>query len=304
MLTELQEYQQDLFSEIRGEDELVVLARGLGLLRLITNLLHSYDAAGNNLIVVVGADERENGWIGEALAEHAAISRSPLARGLTQVNTDMTNVATRAKMYSKGGIYSITSRILVVDVLSKLLDPETITGLVVLHAERIVATSIEAFIVRIFRQSNKNGFLKAFSDNPEPFASGFSPLTTMMRNLFLRKPSLWPRFHVTVAKSLEGRKKAEVIEFDVPMTESMRDIQNAILECVEVNISELRKAGTGLELEDWTLDSALHKNFDAIIRRHLDPIWHRINYRARQIVNDLTVLRGILQLVSPPSLLM
>ena len=49
----------------RSEDELVLLARGLGLLRLVTNLLHSYDAAGNNLIVVVGADERENGWIGE-----------------------------------------------------------------------------------------------------------------------------------------------------------------------------------------------------------------------------------------------
>lgn len=41
------------------------MARGLGLLRLVTNLLHSYDAAGSNLIVVVGADERENGWIGE-----------------------------------------------------------------------------------------------------------------------------------------------------------------------------------------------------------------------------------------------
>lgn len=116
----------------------------------------------------------------------------------------------------------------------------------------------------------------------------------MMRNLFLRKPSLWPRFHVTVAKSLEGRKKAEVIELEVPMTDGMRDIQNAILECVEVSIAELRKADTGLELEDWTLDSALHKSFDVIVRRQLDPIWHRVSYRTRQIVNDLSVLRSIL----------
>ena len=116
----------------------------------------------------------------------------------------------------------------------------------------------------------------------------------MMRNLFLRKPSLWPRFHVTVAKSLEGRKKAEVIELEVPMTDGMRDIQNAILECVEVSIGELRKADTGLELDDWTLDSALHKNFDVIVRRQLDPIWHRVSYRTRQIVNDLSVLRNIL----------
>ena len=116
-----------------------------------------------------------------------------------------------------------------------------------------------------------------------------------MRNLFLRKPSLWPRFHITVAKSLEGRKKAEVIELEVKMTESMQDIQNAILECVEVSISELRKTDTGLELDDWTLDSALHRTFDVIIRRQLDPIWHRVSYRTRQIVNDLTVLRNILQ---------
>ncbi|KAL9119638.1 MAG: hypothetical protein Q9187_003810 [Circinaria calcarea] len=116
----------------------------------------------------------------------------------------------------------------------------------------------------------------------------------MMRNLFLRKPSLWPRFHVSVAKSLEGRKKAEVIELEVPLTDSMRDIQNAILECVEVSIGELRKAGTGLELDDWTLDSALHRSFDVFIRRQLDPIWHRVSYRTRQIVNDLTVLRSIL----------
>jgi len=65
-------------------------------LRLVTNLLHSYDAAGNNLIVVVGADERENGWIGEALAEHAAVSMAIMARGLSQVNTDMMSVGTRS----------------------------------------------------------------------------------------------------------------------------------------------------------------------------------------------------------------
>ncbi|KAL8973696.1 MAG: hypothetical protein Q9197_002068 [Variospora fuerteventurae] len=288
------EYQQDLFNELRSEDELILLARGLGLLRVVINLLHSYDAAGNNLIVIVGADDRENGWIGEALAEHAAVSRSPMARGLSQVNTEAMSVGTREKMYSQGGIFSITSRILVVDLLSKLLNPETVTGLVVLHSERIVAVSIEAFIIRIYRQMNKVGFLKAFSDNPEPFTTGFAPLASMMRNLFLRKPSLWPRFHVTVAKSLEGRKKAEVIELEVPMTDGMRDIQNAVLECVEVSIGELRKAGTGLELDDWTLDSALHKSFDLSIRRQLDPVWHRVSFRTRQIVHDLTVLRSIL----------
>lgn len=117
----------------------------------------------------------------------------------------------------------------------------------------------------------------------------------MLRNLFLRKPSLWPRFHVTVAESLEGRRKAEVIELEVPMTDKMKDIQNAVMECVETSVSELKKANSGLDMEDWTLDSALHKNFDVAIRRQLDPIWHRVSFRTRQIANDLTVLRAILQ---------
>lgn len=76
----IQEYQQDLFNELCAEDELVILARGLGLLRVVTNFLHSYDAVGNSLIVIVGADERENGWIGEG------VPRQFLHRGLRPAN--------------------------------------------------------------------------------------------------------------------------------------------------------------------------------------------------------------------------
>jgi DNA excision repair protein ERCC-4 len=263
-------------------------------LRIVTNLLHSYDAAGNNLILLVGADDRENVWIGEALAEHAAVSNAPKCRGLSLVNTDLMSVGTREKMYAQGGIFSITSRILIVDFLSGLMNPDTVTGVVMLHAEKVIATSLEAFILRIYRQKNKAGFLKAFSDTPEPFTMGYSPLTNMMKNLFLQKPALYPRFHISVAKSLEGRKKAEVIELEVPMTDAMQDIQNAVLECVEASISELKKANPGLEVDDWNIDSALHKNFDQIIRRQLDPVWHRTTFKTRQVVRDLSLLRTIL----------
>ncbi|RMD42918.1 hypothetical protein DV735_g2197, partial [Chaetothyriales sp. CBS 134920] len=292
-------FQQEIYNLLRAEDVLIVLARGLGLLKIVTNLLHTYDAAGNSLVIVVGADDKENDWIGEALAEHYALSRSPLAKGLRVVNTDKATVSAREKIYSEGGVVSVTSRILVVDLLSKLLDPETVTGLIVLHAERVVTTSIEAFIVRIYRQFNKIGFLKAFCDSPEPLNSVYSPLASMMRNLFLRKPSLWPRFHVSVAQGLEGQKKADVIELEVPMSDAMKAIQTAVLECVDVSIAELKKANSGLEMDDWSQDSALHQNFDAIVRRQLDPVWHRISWRTKQIANDLTVLRSILnQLLS------
>ena len=289
------DFQQSIFHTLRIEDALLILARGLGLLRLITNLLHSYDAAGNNLILVVGADDRENNWIGESLAEHATLSGAGArCRGLGLINTDLVSVGTREKMYNGGGVFSITSRILVVDFLSGLLDASKVTGMIVLHGERVSATSTEAFIIRLYRQKNKKGFLKAFSDAPETLTHGYQALTTTLKNLFLRTPVMYPRFHVTVAKSLEGKRKAEVIELEVPMTDAMREIQNAVLECVEVSISELRKGNNGLEMEDWTLDSALHRNFDQIVRRQLDPVWHRTSFRTKQIVRDLSLLRTIL----------
>jgi DNA excision repair protein ERCC-4 len=178
--------------------------------------------------------------------------------------------------------------------LTGLLGVETITGMVVLHADRVAATSLEAFVLRIYRQKNKAGFLKAFSDNPDGFTVGFAPLASMMRNLFLRKASLWPRFQLQVAQSLEGRRRAEVIELEVAMTDPMRDIQNAILECVEVSIRELKKGNSGLEMDDWNLDSALTRNFDVVVRRQLEPNWHRTSWKTRQIVGDLTVLRSLL----------
>lgn len=288
------QFQQEIYKLLRDEDCLIILARGLGLLKIVTNLLHSYDVAGNSLVIVVGAEDRENEWIGEALAEHHATSRSPLSKGLRVINTDKASVSMREKIYADGGVVSVTSRILVVDLLSKLLDPETVTGLIVLHAERVIATSIEAFIVRIFRQFNKIGFLKAFCDAPEPLASSYAPLASMMKNLFLRRPSIWPRFHASIAQSLEGKRKAEIIELEVDMTPDMMTIQQAVIECIEASIGELRKANTGVEMDDWTADSALHKNFDAIIRRQLDPVWHRISWRTKEIANDLTTLRNIL----------
>ena len=58
---------------------------------------------------------------------------------------------------------------------------------------RVTPTSAEAFIVRLYREKNKNGFLKAFSDQPEHITSGMSPLRTIMKELQLRTVHIYPR---------------------------------------------------------------------------------------------------------------
>lgn len=82
--------------------------------------------------------------------------------------------------------------------------------------DRVTPTSLEAFVVRIYRNLNKvrhltrstatlprptdsahfsapqTGFLKAFSDQPESF-TGFSPLQTVLQQLRIRQVILCPR---------------------------------------------------------------------------------------------------------------
>jgi len=166
---------------------------------------------------------------------------------------------------------------------------------VLADSSSVTATSLEAFILRVYRRKNKSGFIKAFSDNPTAFSSGFSPLSTMLKNLHLRTPTLYPRFHISVAESLEG-KTAEVIELNVPLTPAMLDIQNAILQCIESSLSELRKGGNSreIDMEDWNVEAALHRAFDVTLRRQLDPVWHRVSWKTRQIVGDLKELRDML----------
>jgi DNA excision repair protein ERCC-4 len=287
-------FQQKIFDELRSEDELVVLGPGLGLLNIVCNLLHAYSTGGDKIILLIGAEKRENEWIGQSLAEHAAINQSVDSKGLTEINTDVASTEARLRIYSEGGTFSITSQILVVDMLAGLLTPSSIAGIVVLHADKVIATSIEAFILRIYREQNKDGFLKAVSDKPESFTMGFSPLARMMRNLFLQKSSFWPRFQTDVTESLQVKKKVEVIELAVPMTDSMTQIQSAIWECVDICVRELKKSNKDLDLEGWDVESALHSDFDIRIRRQLDPIWHRVSYRTRQMVNDLSTLRPLL----------
>lgn len=49
-----------------------------------------------------------------------------------------------------------------------------------------------------------------------------------------------------------------------------------------------------VDLEDLTIDNALFRNFDKIVRAQLNPIWHRVGPKTKRLVSDLTTLRKLL----------
>ena len=50
-----------------------------------------------------------------------------------------------------------------------------------------------------------------------------------------------------------------------------------------------------VDTEEITVENAIGRSFDQIIRHQLDPIWHQLGPKTRQLVTDLKTLRLILK---------
>ena len=275
----------------------MILARGLGLPQLLYHCIAQY-AASSQLVFVLNVSEDVQREINERLtldrqqnvsppsSASPSPSTSPAASPtLTSTAahppvlrsiTNQVNQAERQKLYLQGGCLAITTRILIVDLLNKLVAPDLINGLILNAAHRTTEDSTEAFILRIYRQHNSRGFLKAFSDEPHHFAAGFFGLDKVMRTLHCRCLLLYPRFHLSVQGSLSegGMSSPDVHEMYQPLTSSMDGIQRALLECMDHCISALKQENRiGSSLLAVTVETGLTKAFDSIIRHELDPIW-------------------------------
>ncbi|PLW45058.1 hypothetical protein PCANC_09542 [Puccinia coronata f. sp. avenae] len=278
-------FQRAILKELHEKDGLLLLARGLGLRSIISSFLKAHCAKAVStrppLVFVINATTDDEAGINDKLGMRMACIHHEISG------------SERERIFKQGGVLSITSRILIVDMLNSKIELANITGIVVLHAEEVSPSSIEAFILRVFRKSNTKGFIKAFSEEPEHFTYGFSPLQTVLSQLKIRNVFLWPRFRVEIKEEFEAMKP-QVIELHQPMSPAMTEIQTAIIESMDATLAEVRRGNTNLEVDDLTIDNALHRSFDQIIRNQLNPIWHRVSYKTKQLVSDLKTLRQLL----------
>ena len=218
-----------------------------------------------------------------------------------------------AGMYKRGGVFCITSRILIVDLLSNIADAKDIDGLLVTHADLVTEQSTEAFILRIFHSQklaaapmsttddkkptkNTTGFVKAFTDAPASLMSGFAKVDKILKALRVRKLYLYPRFHDSIRQELEAAPP-HVDELHQELSPLMKEIQNAIAAAVLGCIRELKSSTTLLEWNDAELsvENCVTSNFDRTISRQLEHDWHRLKPQTKQLVQDLRVLRTLFQ---------
>lgn len=195
-----------------------------------------------------------------------------------------------------GGIHFISTRILVVDLLKERIPIQLITGIVVLRAHQIVESCQEAFALRLYRQKNKTGFVKAFTNSVESFTYGYGHVEKVMRNLFIKELYIWPRFHVLIRNSLKEFEPT-VIELHITMTSTMISIQSHILDIMNYLVKEIKRINRFVDMQEITVENCVTKRFHKILQAQLDPIWHQLNSQTKVLISDLKVLRSLMMYV-------
>ncbi|XP_024534735.1 DNA repair endonuclease UVH1 isoform X1 [Selaginella moellendorffii] len=277
-------FQEEIVSELVQENALAVVAAGLGLPSILAALVRLHSSSSGVLFLLSVPDDLRRGLRDELQAQDIGAEQP------VEINTQFT-AAERAEMYSKGGAFLVTSRILVVDMLNERVPFHKVAGIIVNNSHRMTETCAEAFIVRLYRSKNKAGYVRGISDQARGLTSGFMKMERVMKSLLVKKLNLWPRFHLSIATALE-ESPPDVVDIRVPLTPSMLAIQNAILEVMDACLKELRKTNK-VDVEDLTVENGLFKSFDEIVRMQLDPIWHTIGRKTKRLVADLKTLRKL-----------
>lgn len=310
-------FYQEIAENLLTKDGLLILGHGLGSEMVMANVLYALSAplisleVGNitqkkrSLVILLNAKEEEILKLSDELVEltwmNAAMDstagENEWALPLRVIGgSEMANTTKRRAIYEEGGILSVSSQVLVVDLLSGIIAPNDITGIVISHGEKVRETSNELFIVNLYRDGNEWGFVKAISDEPEAF-TGFTPLATKLKILRLSNVFLWPRFHVDVSMSLikaSGTQRTTVTEVNVRLSAKMAKIQSAILSCLQACLQELRRHNPTLETEYWDMENIHDQEFVPRVRYSLDSQWHRISWTSKQLVYDLATLKDLL----------
>jgi DNA excision repair protein ERCC-4 len=151
------EFERAIFTDLLAADGLVIVARGLGTEHLLFDLLRLHSTP-KRLVFVLNLPVENHQAINERL--QAAKIRVPFRRITNEISQDercgamrfcirrvlvtkrirarCASCARRRRMYLDGGCIAVTSRILVVDLLSKVIATDLISGILVNNAHKFV----------------------------------------------------------------------------------------------------------------------------------------------------------------------
>ncbi|KAF2074524.1 hypothetical protein CYY_004151 [Polysphondylium violaceum] len=281
------DYHKQIFGNCHENDGLVVMAYGLGIHHIILAFLKYY-ADSSDLVLYIDCQSSEslqNSYLyyTERLLNFG-IKYSNLP---TFINQDQSGTS-KLNMYLRGGVFFGPSSIFVLDILLKRIPISMVSGIIVNNAHRISDTSLDYLLLKLFRQHNKNGFIKAFTTEPSFLVDEIGKLQRTMKYLHLTKVYLWPRFHQQVSTELD-QHPPDLVELSIPLTDQMKLIDKDIDTTTKMCLYHLRSSSKVKELDDEQLFSG----FDSVIQQSLKPVWSQLSIYSKQLISNIKLLKSL-----------
>ncbi|PPS96210.1 Uncharacterized protein GY17_00001769 [Cryptosporidium hominis] len=302
-------FQKSILNDINNHKScLIILSKGLGIFNIVYKYLANTEInAGNSIFIlnlsvpevdsfklfVQNMDQKQHDENKDKFTRNGSL----LSSKLVAINSEM-NLNKRKAFYSNGGIYIITSRILLTDLLSEKLDFSHIDGIILFNAESLnVRNWNDAFILQLFKSKNPNGFIKGISQRPEILNQGYFGPGITMRYLGATDLFLYPRNNIIVEESFKLTQKIKVIEKSVKATEYFYVIQKCIKILLEKGLHEILKFNPNIELTMYDLLYNSSKKLKNKIESLTQDLWYKMTSKHKQITKDIISLRNLLELL-------
>ena len=134
------EFEDDMLRQVVHEDCLVVVSKGIGMERLMIKIMVTYTEP-EHIVLVIGSESDLETYI----IRHFEGLDTPVNR-LPRVVSASISISAREKMYIEGGVLFISSTILVMDLLVDRVPLESVAGIIVCDAHKILESNQDSFI--------------------------------------------------------------------------------------------------------------------------------------------------------------
>lgn len=164
-------YHKEVVGGLQRPSCLAVVSRGLGTQEvLLESVRRTLESGGvdslhsTRLAFLLNTSQDETEMMFRRVAEDPEWDR--WRHRFVTIRPDM-SVDERSLAYAHGGVFVVNARLLVPDLLTGRVLPETLDGLFVNHAHTVSEFSAEAFVLLLYRGSNSRGFLRVVTDRAD-----------------------------------------------------------------------------------------------------------------------------------------
>eukprot|EP01132_Coremiostelium_polycephalum_P004610 gene4610-5759_t len=280
------EFHKHIFNTCLEEDGLVVIASGLGIEQVILAFLKYYSDS-SKLVFFIDAQSNES-----LETSYLQYTEQLLSFGLrygnlpTLINQEHSG-ASKLNLYMKGGVFFGASSIFVLDFLMKRIPHHLVSGIIIVNAHRVTDTSTESLLIRLYRQTNKTGFIKAFTSDAPALGGEINKTQRLMKLLHVSRLLLFPRFHTQITSVLD-QHPPDLVELSVEMTPSMKNIEKSLTATINACIQRLKSKNNLQHIEDDFIYS-----FDSVLQQQFKPIWANLTTYSKQLISDIKLLKSL-----------